>query len=128
VPVGWGIFYILPVLAGLFMTTFAAGNLIMHFGVYIQDLSNIVNIVLRLVFYFTGIFYDIEKRIPVPYKYWVLRINPLAAYITEARYALLYGRITHWGLLIAWVVLSLILDVVTVRVVYKNENGYVKVI
>jgi len=128
VPVTWNIFFILPVLLGLFLISFAVGNLIMHFGVYIQDLSNVINIVLRLVFYFTGIFYDVEKRIPAPFKYWVLRINPLAAFITEARYALLYGRITHWGLLYAWLAVSALLCVVAVRVVYKNENGYVKVI
>ena len=128
VPVNWNLLYVFPVLLGLFIVTFAVGTLIMHFGVYIQDLSNIVNIVLRCVFYFTGVFYDIEKRIPAPYKYWVLRINPLAASITQARDALLHGRLTHWGLLYAWLALGLILDVVAVRTVYKNENGYVKVI
>ncbi len=127
-PLTWDTLFIVPVLLGMFMLTFAVGNLVMHFGVYIQDLPNIINIVLRLVFYCTGIFYDIEKRIPVPYNYWVLRINPMAAYITQARYALLYGRITHWGLLYAWIGLALLLAVLSVRVVYKNENGYVKVI
>ena len=128
VPPSWNMLFIFPVLLGLFLFSFAAGNLIMHFGVYIQDLFNVIQIVLRLVFYFTGIFYDVEKRIPAPYKYWVLRLNPMAAFITEARYALLYGRITHWGLLYAWLGLSLLLSVISVRVVYKNENGYVKVI
>jgi len=128
IPLRWGSLFILPVLLGLFLVTFAVGNLIMHFGVYIQDLSNVVSIVLRLVFYFTGVFYNIERRIPAPYKYWLLRLNPLAAFLTEARYALLYGRVTHWGLLYAWLALGLLLSVVSVRVVYKNENGYVKVI
>ena len=124
----WETLFILPVLLGMFMLSFAVGNLVMHFGVYIQDLPNIINIVLRLLFYCTGIFYDIEKRIPIPYNYWVLRLNPIAAFITQARGALLYGRITHWGLLYAWIGLSVLLCVWSVRVVYKNENGYVKVI
>lgn len=128
VPIKAGALFIIPVLLGLLLVTFAVGTLILHFGVFIQDLSNIVNIVLRLAFYFTGVFYDIEKRIPVPYNYWVLRLNPMAGFITEARYALLYGRVTHWGLLIAWVVLGLLLSVIAVRTVYKNENVYVKVI
>lgn len=128
IPLHWGTLFIIPVLSGLFLVTFGVGTLIMHFGVYIQDLSNIVSIVLRLVFYFTGVFYNIERRISAPYKYWLLRLNPLAAFLTEARYALLYGRVTHWGLLYAWIVLGLLLDVVAVFVIYKNENGYVKVI
>lgn len=128
VPLSWETLFIFPVLLGTFMLTFAVGNLVMHFGVYIQDLPNIINIGLRLLFYFTGVFYDIEKRIPLPYNYWVLRLNPLAAFITQARYALLYGRVTHWGLLYAWLGLSLLLCVLSVWVVYKNENGYVKVI
>lgn len=37
---------------------------LMHYGVFIQDLANVTNIVLRMVFYLTGIFYNIEKRLP----------------------------------------------------------------
>ena len=120
--------YLLPVLFGFFLFSFGIGNLMMHYGVYVRDLTNVINIVLRLVFYLTGIFFEIEKRIPTPYNYWVLRLNPVAAYITQARNVLLFGSVTHGWLLLAWTGCSIILAAFSVKTVYQNENGYYKVI
>ena len=128
VPVHGSILFMIPVLAVLFLITFAAGAFLLHLGVYIQDLPNIVNIAMRCVFYFTGVFYDIQKRIPAPYNYWGLRLNPLACLVTQARDALLYGRVSHLSMLLIWLAVGLILSALGVRTIYKNENGYVKVI
>lgn len=126
-PFPGGFLYLLPVLAGFFLFTFGIGCFMMHFGVYVRDLTNVVNIVLRLVFYFTGIFFDIETRIPAPFNYWVLRLNPVAAFITQVRNVLLFGRVTHVGLLLAWSAFSALLAALSVTVVYQNENSYFKV-
>lgn len=120
--------YVMPVLIGLFLFTFGLGNLMMHLGVYIRDLISVINIVMRLAFYFTGIFYDIEKRIPTAYARWLIRLNPVAGFLNEARSALLYGRITHVGMLMMWILLSTLLCIGTIHLVYQNENGYGKVI
>lgn len=120
--------YVMPVLLGLFLFTFGLSNLMMHLGVYVRDLISVTNIVMRLAFYFTGIFYDIEKRIPAEYSRWMIRLNPVAGFVNEARTALLYGRVTHAGLLTAWIVLSALLCTGTVYMIYQNENEYGKVI
>lgn len=120
--------YVIPVLLGLFLFTFGLSNLMMHLGVYIRDLISLTNIVMRLAFYFTGIFYNIEKRIPAYYSRWMIRLNPVAGFLNEARTALLYGSITHVGLLTVWIVLSALLCTGTVYLVYQNENGYGKVV
>ncbi|MBR1456464.1 MAG: ABC transporter permease [Oscillospiraceae bacterium] len=125
---GVSVLYVVPVLLCTFLFTFGIGSLIMHFGVYIQDLISVVNIALRLLFYLTGVFYNVETRIPAPFNYIVLRLNPMAAFITQIREALLFGRVTHWGLLLAWFALGAVLAVFAVQVVYRNENGYIKVV
>ncbi len=127
IPPGMNMLYLLPVLLSFFVLTFGVGNLMMHLGVYIRDLTNVVNIVLRLVFYFTGIFFEIETRIPAPWNYWVLRFNPVAAFITQVRNVLLFGRVTHVGLLLAWAGVSTLLAALSVVTVYQNENSYFKV-
>jgi len=44
------------------------------------------------------------------------------------RNALLYGKIPHRKLMLAWFLVSIVLTVLGIRKIYKNENSYVKVI
>lgn len=63
IPITLNILYVIPSFIVLFVVTFACMTHLMHYGVFIQDLANVTNIVLRMVFYMTGIFYNIEKRL-----------------------------------------------------------------
>ncbi len=128
VPLTWKALYLIPVLLVLFLFTFAVCTFLMHFGVYVQDLTNVVNIVLRLLFYFTGVFYNVEKRIPEPFNYWVVRGNPMACFLTQARDALLYGIATHRLMLLIWFGIGLLLAIFGVCLIYRNENSYAKVV
>ena len=101
---------------------------LLHYGVFVEDLSNVVNIVLRMVFYLTGIFYNVVTRMPAPYGDWLIRYNPMAFFLESMRNALLYGKTPHRKLMIAWFLLSLVLVIMGVRKIYRNENSYVKVI
>lgn len=67
IPITLNILYVIPSFIVLFVVTFACMTHLMHYGVFIQDLANVTNIVLRMVFYMTGIFYNIEKRLPAQY-------------------------------------------------------------
>ena len=57
------ILYALPNLAVLFVLSFGCATFLLHFGVFVEDLSNVIQIVLRLLFYITGIFYSVSTRI-----------------------------------------------------------------
>ena len=99
----------------------------MHFGVYVADLTNVMNILLKFLFYATGIFYNVETRVGE----WgplLCRMNPVAFLIKSLRECLIYASTPEIGLLAAWFAASLILCVIGIRVVYKNENSYVKMI
>ena len=124
----WKVFYVIPLLLFLFVFTYAVSTFMLHLGVYIKDLANAINILLRLLNYFTGVFFDIMKRVPSPYNQWVLRCNPVAAVIVSMRNVLLYDQPIHWKILALWSVLAVVLAILGTRLIYKNENNYAKVI
>lgn len=128
VPPTWNILYFLPVIVMLGLFSFGCSCYLLHFGVWIEDLSNVTSIGLRFLFYMTGIFYDVASRIPAPYGGLLLKINPVAFFLESMRNALLYGKTPHRKLMVVWLFISLLISCLGVRKIYKNENSYVKVI
>ena len=118
----------IPILAVLFLLTLGLGMIMMHYGVFVSDLGYITGIVLNMMMYTTGTFYDIAKRFPAPYGEMLDRYNPVAFLISSMRKVLLYGEPPHWGMLLFWAVVSLVLVAAGVSIIYSNENAYVKVI
>ena len=131
VPITFNILYALPLVAALILFTFGCMCILLHFGVYILDLSNIINIVLKLVFYMTGIFYSIESRIGSisPELATLLgKCNPLAFIVSSLRSCVIYSEGVNLLVLVIWLVLSTLICAIGIRTIYKNENSYVKVI
>lgn len=118
----------LPILAVLFLLTFGIGSILMHYGVYVNDLSYITGILLTMMMYLTGTFYDIAKRIPEPFGVILEKSNPVAFLIAEMRNVVLYGQAMDGKLLLAWLAVSVFLVWIGVFIIYRNENSYVKVI
>ena len=131
VDVSFNILYVPIIFAVLFVVTFGFATLFMHFGVFIEDLSNVVAVLLRLVFYMSGVFYSISDKLKSlnPIISTVLSYgNPLALIISSLRDVLLYSRAPNLIALGVWFVVGLIVSVVGVNTVYKYENSYTKVI
>jgi len=127
VPLTWNVLYFLPVLVVLVLLCFGVGCFLMHFGVYVEDLSHVVTIALRFAYYITGIFYNVEKRIP-QWGRLLNQYNPIAFLITSMRQCLLYGQSPDGKMLLFWAAISLVLAIAGVRKIYKEENSYVKAI
>lgn len=131
IPVSINLIYVLPLLVDVFLLCFGIMCILLHFGVYVEDLANVVNIALKLMFYLTGIFFSIETRIgkKFPVLAAVLgKANPMAYIITGMRKCLIYAQRPDLSVMIIWFVISLMISIIGVRVIYKNENSYVKVI
>lgn len=128
VPVTPLILYMPLILLVLFTFTFALSVHLMHFGVFIEDMGNIVNIVLRLVFYMTGIFYNITKRLPGTIGVVLSNWNPTALVIVSSRRVLLYGQVPSWKYLLLWLVISIVVAIWGVQRIYKYENSYAKIV
>lgn len=122
------IIYFVPIVLVLFLFTFGIGCIMMHYGVYVSDLGYITGIVLNMLMYMTGTFYNLGKRIPEPFGEILEKCNPIAFLIKSMRGALLYGEVPDLGLLMFWAVISLVLIALGAFTIYSNENAYVKMI
>ncbi len=58
----------------------------------------------------------------------LLKCNPIAFLLSSFRKCLLYGDSHSLKVLLLWIVVGLIISIVGVKTIYKNENSYVKVI
>lgn len=127
VPVTWNVIFFLPILVTLMLFTFGCSCFVMHFGVYVEDLSNVTNIVLRFLFYLTGIFYSVQGRIP-RYGIYLNNFNPLASLISAMRDCLIYSSTPDLKFLGIWFGVSVLLSIGGVALVYKEENSYLKAV
>ena len=128
VPVSWQMLWTVPILLSFALFTFGLCTVLMHFGVYVEDLTNITHIVLRMLFYATGVFYNLADKVTGPLGYWMVRVNPIATYLQGMRDVLLYGTAPNYLWLGVWTVVGLLLAVLGIRLIQKNENSYVKVL
>ena len=127
VPVTYRVIYIIPVLIVLCLLTFGLSCIVTHFGVFVDDLYNVVQILLRLIFYLSGIFYSIDNRLKDPLRTVMLSINPMAFLIQAGRQCLLYSITPSRKFLLLWGAAACILVVIGIHVIYKYENSYVKI-
>ena len=120
--------HLLPIFLVLFILTFGISTIAMHIGVFVDDLHNIMQALLRLVFYMCGIFYSIENRIPAPYNHILLKGNPVSFCIHSMRQILIYQNAPDYRLLGIWLLVGILLSAFGVWLIYRYENTYVKVI
>ncbi len=127
VPVTWNVLYLIPIFIVLVMLTFGLSCIVLHFGVFVDDLHNVMIVVLRLMFYMSGIFYSIGNRLQDPYKSIMIYGNPMSLLIESTRNCLIYSSLPYRIGLAGWGVVSLILCMIGIKLIYSYENSYVKV-
>ncbi len=132
VPFTWYMLWLIPIIITEFVVTFAVCTFLLHFGVYVDDLANVTNIVLRMLFYLTGVFYDLEQKVTATMGARAALIighaNPMASFIISARNVLLYAANPNVKFLAIWFVIGMVFSVLGIKLIYRNENSYVKVI
>lgn len=128
VPLTWHLIEIVPVFLVLVLFTFGFSCIVLNIGVFFSDMANVITVFLKLVFYMSGIFYDIFKRVPAPYNDVLLFGNPMANLIQSGRNCILYGTSPYYAALGIWLAISIGLCAVGVHTISRYENTYVKVI
>ena len=128
VPLSWTILLMIPIIIVLYIISFGAGMILMHFGVTLNDLANLTNIGLKMLFYLSGIFYNINEKIKGMPAFILLRVNPIAFCMNELRKVAIYGTLPSFLGNIAWLAIGLVLCLIGIHVIHKNENSYAKVI
>ena len=127
VPYTFYMLQFLPVLIVLFILSFGISTILMHFGVFVEDLNNVMNILLKLVFYMSGIFYAISTRVPDPFNRILLNLNQIALIIDSFRKAFLTGSLINYRMLCIWLIVGIVLSIIGIKTVQKYENSYAKV-
>lgn len=112
----------------MIVLSFGIGMFFLHYGVYIDDLGYAVSILLQMLMFLSGIFYDVITGLSAPLNVLMLTLNPVAMFIDTMRNALLYNVVANVPLIVIWIILSLLISYMGIHLVYKNENGYVKVV
>ena len=129
---GWEALWFIPVLVTFFLLVFGLSLIVTHIGVYVEDLRNVLQVALKLLFYMCGIFYQLGTMGIVKTHPWIgtvlLKFNPISFLIQSARECLLYRNVYEPSWLLLWFVLSVGLVLLGIRLIYKNENTYIKVI
>lgn len=130
IPLSWNILFVPLILLCMFLLVFGCMCILLHFGVYVEDLANVVNIALRLLFYMTGIMFNIEHRIGASHPelaFMLGKCNPMAYLINALRDCVLYSTTPDLTILFIWYIISILLCIFGMRIIYKNENSYIKV-
>ena len=112
----------------MILFSFGVGMVLLHYGVYIDDMAYAVGILLNMMMFLSGIFYDVMTGLPQPLNVLMVCLNPIAMSIDTLRNALLYNTAANLPLLGVWLTASLLLCGMGVHLVYRNENSYVKVV
>ena len=128
VPITWNVLWFIPIIITVLIFTFGVCTFVMHFGVFAEDLSNLVNIAMRFIFYLTGIFFDLSTRIHnTVYRTILLDLNPVANFIYNMRNVLMYKSAPVGVWTFVWFCIGLGLCASGIKTIYKYENTYVKV-
>lgn len=128
VHIDFSILWIIPAYLLMLFFTFGIGMIFLHYGVFIDDLGYAVGILLNMLMFLSGIFYDVITGLSSPLNYFLLCGNPVIIFIEAMRNALLFQRVSNVPLVCIWIILSLLIGYIGIHIVNKNENGYVKVI
>ena len=127
-PINVQFIWLIPLLLFFCMVTFAFMCVIMHLGVFIDDLPNIINIVLRMTMLLTGIFFSIPRLLPDWRGQLLVSVNPAGFVVNGFRNVIIDGQAPNLIVLGVWLLLSVLIAFIGIRLITKYENTYVKVI
>ncbi len=128
VHIGLAIFMVIPAYLVMFIVAFGIGMILLHYGVFIDDLSYAVGILLTMTMFLSGVFYDVVATLNAPLNGMMLCLNPASLFMDTMRNALLNNLVVNIPIVVLWIIIGLLLAYIGVHIVNKNENGYVKVI
>lgn len=128
VHIGFNIVWVVPAYVLMILLSFGAGMILLHYGVFIDDLAYAIGILLNMLMFLSGIFYNVMTTLPQPLNILMMTFNPVALFVDVMRNALLSNCAADLPLLGLWLLVSLLLCYAGVHIVYKNENSYVKII
>lgn len=104
-PISWTIILVIPLY--ILMHVFIAGCALTtsRIGAFVPDFKSVMGVVMRGLFFLSGIFYDIQRFDDKPLIRDIMSINPLYQFLTAFREVVLTGGVPsleRWGYLTLW--------------------------
>ena len=127
IPLTLNLMSLLPILAVYVLFTFGVSLFCAHGGVFIADLQNITSVLIRVLFYLSGIFYTLE-RLPSELRSIYAFVCPTGYLLAQCRNVVMYGAQADYLMLSYWLVLSIVLIIFGIKIMNKYENTYIKVV
>ncbi len=126
IPITWHMFEFIPVSLVLILFTYGLTLIAAHVGVYFFDLRNMMEIVLRFMFYVSPIMwsYDMFKHKLA----FLLKLNPMSVIIGGFRDALFYGKSPDYVGLGIITLVSVLLIAWGYHMISKHEDEYGRVL
>ena len=125
IPFTWHILEAVPVLFVTMLFTLGCGLIVAHCGVYLFDLSNILEFLLRFLFFLTPIMWSFDTF--DFHLIWLLRLNPAAVLIESFRTTLLHGTSPPYFELMLVGLVSCVLIVIGYGLISRYEDNYARV-
>lgn len=115
---------IVILLNGVFV--FSLSLITMHIGVYVQDIRNLLSHINRIWWYLSPGIYSLTI---IPEKYrWLYWLNPNTAFFESYRNIIIRGTSPNYIHLVAWAIVFLIILYLGLKLLYRNDRNYTKVI
>jgi ABC-type polysaccharide/polyol phosphate export permease len=127
IPITPMILNIIPMTFIYLLLTFGVSLICAHVGVYIKDMSNVVTVLVRLLFYISGVFYTLDRlstKILTIYN----MVCPTGFIIRQFRDAMMYARRANYERMFYWFIIGMVLSIIGLALTYKHENNYMKVL
>lgn len=119
-------FYLPIVLMPLVLSSLGFSWFLASLGVFVRDLSQIINLVLQFLIFLSPVFYPITA-VPKEFRPYFF-LNPLTYVVEDARRIMLGGQPPHWEWLMLGLGASLILFVVGHAWFQLTRNGFADVL
>jgi len=108
--------------------TLGVAFIVAHLGAFFADTVNIVDVVMRLWFYMSPIFYQVRgPRAILPEEYRPLyMLNPTACFFEAYRDALLWGHTPETGVIVYVGVVSVLVALIGFALFARGEGSFAK--
>ncbi len=126
IPLTINIFMIVPIFVVYFVLIFGIGSIFAYIGVFVSDLSHVLTVMMRFLFYLSGVFYAVDRFSDSLLSIYSM-ICPTGFIIMQFRNVMMYGIGLDYVMLLYWFVIGIILSVIGVSLLYKGEKDFMKV-
>lgn len=126
IPYTWHIFEAIPVLFVFLLFYYALSLIITHIGVMLDDMHHLIGYIIMFWFYASPGLWDVSQ---LPEKFRkIIWLNPNVTFFNSLRDAFMYGQSPNYAYLGIWLFIGILILVFGIKLLYKSDKNYTKVI